>query len=120
MFNFKALALGTTLALSTIFGGMAPAQAETGFCSTPESTVLCEVDYMVPPVDTLNFETFMISGVGFVTLYTDGTYEISNKDGEFRGRYDFDGGLFAKLYIDGSYFEFQVPFEAPRWKFPVS
>ena len=83
--NFKALALGSVLALGSIFGSISPAEAKTSRCylgdaGTQLATRVCDVDRRVNNNGHIVFD---ISGPvnGTVVLWDDGTAEWVSSTG---------------------------------------
>ena len=76
--NFKALALGSVLALGTVFGGMTPAEAATSTCwiGAPSETVDARYCDHYLPYDG-NHVVYMNGSRFEFNLYTDGDATIS-------------------------------------------
>ncbi len=125
--NFRTLALCTTLAFSAILGAEAQERPVEVPCSNESGSSTCEVKYLVPPSTTefenVDFEVYIIRGVGKVALYNSGRYLLNTEDGRsIRGNWYVvadDMGLAARLVTKSdnitreyNYFQFntQIPY----------
>lgn len=116
--NLKGLALTATLGLSTIFGGMAPAQAAPTLCwyndNHTNEVFECDVTTLYHDGSVFDWvgHYFLIQELkGMVFLHNDGTFHVEPFDGSRHEygtwRRDHEGDI--QMKIDSSYWTFRIP-----------